>query len=344
MITEVISKLADGGDLSEKEVAGVFGLMMDGELPPSQTAAFLVALRMKGETVSEITGVARALLSRAVRIDCDRDSAVDLCGTGGDRSGTFNISTTAAFITAGAGVAVAKHGNRSVSSPVGSADVLERLGVRIDVSPASARRCLEEAGIAFLFAPIYHPAMRNVASCRKELGIRTVFNLIGPVVNPAGVKNQLMGVYSPSVMLPVATVLRNLGSKNAMVVNGSDSLDEITVTGSTRVAELRGGEISSYEISPGDFGMETRSAEELGGGADAEENARVALSVLRGEEGGAKTDACLLNATAAIYVSGAADGMEEALSLARDSLSGGAALEKLEALAEITNRGGADDS
>lgn len=168
MITEVISKLADGGDLSEKEVAGVFGLMMDGELPPSQTAAFLVALRMKGETVSEITGVARALLSRAVRIDCDRDSAVDLCGTGGDRSGTFNISTTAAFITAGAGVAVAKHGNRSVSSPVGSADVLERLGVRIDVSPASARRCLEEAGIAFLFAPIYHPAMKNVASCRKD--------------------------------------------------------------------------------------------------------------------------------------------------------------------------------
>ena len=340
MIAEVISKLACGGDLSEEEVARVFGLMMDGKLSESQTAAFLVALRMKGETVSEITGVARALLSRAERIDCGSDAAVDLCGTGGDGTGTFNISTTAAFIVAGAGVPVAKHGNRSVSSPVGSADVLAELGVGIDVSPAAAKRCLDEAGIVFLFAPVYHPAMKDVARCRRELGIRTVFNLIGPVVNPAGVKNQLMGVYSPSALLPAATVLRNLGSRNAMVVNGSDSMDEITVTGPTAVAELRGGEIRSYETSPGDFGMRIRSAGELGGGADAEENARITLSVLRGEEGGAKTDACLLNAMAAIYVSGRARSLEEGLSLARDSLSGGAALAKLEALSEITNRSG----
>lgn len=340
MIAEVISKLAGGGDLSEEEVTRVFGLMMDGKLSESQTAAFLVALRMKGETVSEITGVARALLSRAEKIDRGSDAAVDLCGTGGDGTGTFNISTTAAFVAAGAGVPVAKHGNRSVSSPVGSADVLEELGVRIDISPASAQRCLDEAGIVFLFAPLYHPAMKNVARCRKELGIRTVFNLIGPVVNPAGVKNQLMGVYSPSVMLPVATALRNLGSRNAMVVNGSDSMDEITVTGPTAVAELRGGEIRSYEMSPGDFGMRTHPAEELGGGADAEENARITLSVLGGEERGAKTDACLLNAAAAIYVSGGARSLEEGLSLARDSLSGGAALAKLEALSEITNRSG----
>lgn len=340
MIAEVISKLAGGGDLSEEEVTRVFGLMMDGKLSESQTAAFLVALRMKGETVSEITGVARALLSRAERIDRGSDAAVDLCGTGGDGTGTFNISTTAAFVAAGAGVPVAKHGNRSVSSPVGSADVLEELGVRIDISPASAQRCLDEAGIVFLFAPVYHPAMKNVARCRKELGIRTVFNLIGPVVNPAGVKNQLMGVYSPSVMLPVATALRNLGSRSAMVVNGSDSMDEITVTGPTAVAELRGGEIRSYEMSPGDFGMRVRPAEELGGGADAEENARITLSVLGGEERGAKTDACLLNAAAAIYVSGGARSLEEGLSLARDSLSGGAALAKLEALSEITNRSG----
>ena len=340
MIAEVISKLAGGGDLSEEEVTRVFGLMMDGKLSESQTAAFLVALRMKGETVSEITGVARALLSRAERIDRGSDAAVDLCGTGGDGTGTFNISTTAAFVAAGAGVPVAKHGNRSVSSPVGSADVLEELGVRIDISPASARRCLDEAGIVFLFAPVYHPAMKNVARCRKELGIRTVFNLIGPVVNPAGVKNQLMGVYSPSVMLPVATALRNLGSRNAMVVNGSDSMDEITVTGPTAVAELRGGEIRSYEMSPGDFGMRTRPAEELGGGADAEENARITLSVLRGEERDAKTDACLLNAAAAIYVSGGAGSLEEGLPLARESLLGGAALAKLEALSEITNRSG----
>lgn len=340
MIAEVISKLAGGGDLSEEEVTRVFGLMMDGNLSDSQTAAFLVALRMKGETVSEITGVARALLSRAERIDRGSDAAVDLCGTGGDGTGTFNISTTAAFVAAGAGVPVAKHGNRSVSSPVGSADVLEELGVRIDISPASAQRCLDEAGIVFLFAPVYHPAMKNVARCRKELGIRTVFNLIGPVVNPAGVKNQLMGVYSPAVMLPVATALRNLGSRNAMVVNGSDSMDEITVTGPTAVAELRGGEIRSYEMSPGDFGMRVRPAEELGGGADAGENARITLSVLGGEERGAKTDACLLNAAAAIYVSGGARSLEEGLSLARDSLSGGAALAKLEALSEITNRSG----
>ena len=338
MIAEVISKLAGGGDLSEGEVTRVFGLMMDGKLSEVRTAAFLVALRMKGETVSEITGVARALLSRAERIDRRSDAAVDLCGTGGDGTGTFNISTTAAFIAAGAGVPVAKHGNRSVSSPVGSADVLGELGVRIDISPASAQRCLDEAGIVFLFAPVYHPAMKNVARCRKELGIRTVFNLIGPVVNPAGVKNQLMGVYSPSVMLPVATVLRNLGSRNAMVVNGSDSMDEITVTGPTAVAELRGGEIRSYEISPEDFGMRTRPAEELGGGADAGENARITLSVLRGEERGAKTDACLLNAAAAVYVSGGARSLGEGLSLARDSLRGGAALGKLEALSEITNR------
>ncbi len=340
MIAEVISKLAGGGDLSEGEVTRVFGLMMDGKLSEVRTAAFLVALRMKGETVSEITGVARALLSRAERIDRRSDAAVDLCGTGGDGTGTFNISTTAAFIAAGAGVPVAKHGNRSVSSPVGSADVLGELGVRIDISPASAQRCLDEAGIVFLFAPVYHPAMKNVARCRKELGIRTVFNLIGPVVNPAGVKNQLMGVYSPSVMLPVATVLRNLGSRNAMVVNGSDSMDEITVTGPTAVAELRGGEIRSYEISPEDFGMRTRPAEELGGGADAGENARITLSVLRREERGAKTDACLLNAAAAVYVSGGARSLREGLSLARDSLRGGAALGKLEALSEITNRSG----
>lgn len=340
MIAEIISKLAGGGDLSEEEVVRVFGLMMDGKLSEVRTAAFLVALRMKGETVSEITGVARALLSRAERIDRGSDAAVDLCGTGGDGTGTFNISTTAAFVAAGAGVPVAKHGNRSVSSPVGSADVLEELGVRIDISPSSAQRCLDEAGIVFLFAPVYHPAMKNVARCRKELGIRTVFNLIGPVVNPAGVKNQLMGVYSASVMLPVATALRNLGSQNAMVVNGSDSMDEITVTGPTAVAELRGGELRSYEMSPGDFGMRVRSAEELGGGADAGENARITLSVLRGEERGAKTDACLLNAAAAIYVSGGARSLGEGLSLARESLSGGAALAKLEALSEITNRSG----
>ena len=344
MITEAISKLADGRDLSEEEAAEVVGLMVDGKLPDSQTAAFLTALRIKGETVPEITGVAKALLAKARRIKCDAYSAVDLCGTGGDGSGTFNISTTTSFIVAGAGVPVAKHGNRSVSSPVGSADVLEALGVKIDVSPEVAQKCLDETGIVFLFAPVYHPAMKHVGKCRKELGIRTVFNLIGPLVNPAGVKNQVIGVYSDSVMLAVATVLKNLGSKNAMVVHGADGTDEITVTGPTGVAELRDGEIREYEISPEDFGMRLRSAEELLGEADAPANARIALSILMGEENGARRDACLLNAAAAIYVSGRAKSLEDGLSLARDSLSGGAALEKLNALVEITNRDGADDS
>ena len=344
MITEVISKLVEGGNLSEKEVTAVFDLMMEGELPESQMAAFLTALRMKGETVSEITGVAKALLGKAEKIDCDRETAVDLCGTGGDGSGTFNISTTAAFIVSGAGVTVAKHGNRSVSSPVGSADVLEALGVKIGISPSLAQKCLSETGIAFLFAPVYHPAMRNVAKCRKELGIRTVFNLIGPVVNPAGVKNQVMGVYSPQLLVPVAEVLKNLGSQKVMVVHGEGCMDEITVTGSTKVAELQDGEIAEYDLHPEDFGVKTRSHEELRGGASAAENAEITLSVLRGGENAAKTDASLLNAMAAIYVSGKAASLAEALVLAKDSLLSGAALGKLEMLIEITNRNQPNDS
>ncbi len=344
MMTEVISKLVEGGDLSEKEVAEVFDLMMEGELPESQMAAFLTALRMKGETVSEITGVAKALLGKAQKIDCDRETAVDLCGTGGDGSGTFNISTTAAFIVSGAGVTVAKHGNRSVSSPVGSADVLEALGVKIGISPSLAQQCLSEAGIAFLFAPVYHPAMRNVAKCRKDLGIRTVFNLIGPVVNPAGVRNQVMGVYSPHLLVPVAEVLKNLGSQKVMVVHGEGCMDEITVAGSTKVAELRDGEISEYDLRPEDFAVKTRSQEELRGGASAAENAEITLSVLRGGDDGAKTDASLLNAMAAIYVSGKVASLAEALILAKGSLSSGAALGKLEMLVEITNRNQPNDS
>ena len=344
MISEVISKLVEGGDLSEKEVTAVFDLMMEGELPESQMASFLTALRMKGETVSEIIGVAKAPLSKAEKIGCDRETAVDLCGTGGDGSGTFNISTTAAFIVSGAGVTVAKHGNRSVSSPVGSADVLEALGVKIGISPALAQKCLSEAGIAFLFAPVYHPAMRNVAKCRKDLGIRTVFNLIGPVVNPAGVRNQVMGVYSPHLLVPVAEVLKNLGSRNVMMVHGEGCVDEITVTGRTRVAELRDGEIREYDLRPEDFALKTCSPEELVGGVSADENAEITLSVLRGGERGAKTDASLLNAMAAIYVSGKVASLAEALLLAEDSLSSGAALGKLEMLVEITNRDQPNDS
>ncbi len=335
---QLISKIVEGEDLSENEVAEVFDLMMEGELPETQVAAFLTALRMKGETVSEITGVANALFRRAREIECGIESAVDLCGTGGDGSGTFNISTTSAFIAAGAGVVVAKHGNRSVSSPVGSADLLEALGVNIMISPSVAQKCLEEAGIVFLFAQVYHSAMKNVAKCRKELGIRTVFNLIGPMVNPARVKNQVMGVYSPDLLGSVAEVFRNLGSQRVMVVCGEGFVDEITVTGNTSVAELCDGDISSYELSPADLGIKIRKPEELAGGGTAVANAEITLSILRAEQSGAKTDASLLNAAAAIYVSGATDNLAEALALAKQSLQSGAALEKLQELVEITNR------
>ncbi len=344
LVNQIISKLVEGKDLSENEVTVFFDFMMEGKLPESQIAAFLTALRMKGETVSEITGVAKALLRKARRIECDVENAVDLCGTGGDGSGTFNISTTAAFIAAGAGVTVAKHGNRSVSSPVGSADVLEALGVNITLSPSVAQRCLAETGIVFLFAPVYHPAMGNVAKCRKELGIRTVFNLIGPVVNPAGVRNQVMGVYSPDLLSSVAEVLRNLGSNRVMVVCGEGSVDEITVTGNSSITELRDGEISSYDLSPADLGIKRRKPEEIAGGGTAAANAEIIFSVLKAQQNGAKTDAGLLNAAAAVYVSGLADSLASALVLAEQSLRSGAALEKLRKLTEFTNREDLDDT
>ncbi len=336
MIKEAIAKVVERIDLEEHEMSDVVEMMMDGEATPGQISSFLVALRMKGESVSEITGAARVMLDKAARIQSRHEVVVDLCGTGGDSQGTFNVSTAAAFVVAGAGVPVAKHGNRSVSSYVGSADVLEALGIDINHSAEVARKCLDEAGIVFLFAPLYHPAMKNVAGPRKEIGVRTIFNILGPICNPAGVRHQVVGVYSEVLLDPIVKVLRNLGHKSAMVVHGTDSMDEITVTGKTVVAELKDGMVKKYQLDPLDLGLKRRNLSELKGGRTAKENARIFRSILKGEEKEARRDIVLLNAAAAIYVSEKSPDLREAFERAEDSLDSGNALSKLEELARIT--------
>ena len=337
MIKEAIAKLVERIDLEEDEMSEVIETMMEGEATPSQISAFLVALRMKGESVPEITGAAKVLLDKATRISSGYEVVVDLCGTGGDSQGTFNVSTVAALVVAGAGVPVAKHGNRSVSSYVGSADVLEALGVNITPSPEIAERCLRDVGIVFLFAPLYHPAMKNVSVPRKEIGIRTIFNIIGPIVNPAGVKHQVIGVYSEVLLDPMIKVLRNLGHKGAMIVHGSDSMDEITVTGKTVIAELKDGMVKKYQFDPSEIGIKKRNIAELRGGKTAEENAALLISILKGEEREAKRDIVLLNAAAAIYVSGTSPDFEDALARAAESIDSGKAYAKLEELIKATH-------
>ncbi len=337
MISETISALVNRLDIEESEISPIFERMMNGELTDSQIAAFLVALRIKGETIQEITGIAKVMTDKAVKIDHSYDNVVDLCGTGGDTQGTFNISTAASFVAAGAGVPVAKHGNRSVSSYVGSADVLEELGVKIDISPAGAEKCLQETGITFLFAPVYHPAMKNVAKVRKEIGIRTVFNLIGPIINPASVKHQIIGVYDEFLIEPVAKVLRNLGSRHVLVVHGTDSMDEITVTGSTSIAELKDGIVKTKLLDPREFNFKKHKLSEVLGGKTSKENADILLDVLNGKDKGAKRDAALLNAAAAVFVSDTVSEFSEAVDLAKESIDSGSAMKKLEALVKFTN-------
>ncbi len=336
MINDAIKKLVERVDLEENEVALIFEQMMNGEITESQIAAFLVALRIKGETIAEITGASRIMLDKATKLQHSFDNAVDLCGTGGDNHGTFNVSTTASFVVAGAGVPMAKHGNRSVSSPVGSADVLEALGININLDVKESEQCFDELGIAFLFAPVYHPAMKNVAVPRKEIGIRTIFNLLGPILNPAMVKRQVMGVYAEALIEPIAKVLRNLGSEHAMVVHGSDSMDEITVTGPTSIAELRDGIVKTYQFDPSQIGIPKYKLEELKGGKDSNENADLVISILNGGETGAKRDITLLNAAAAISVSGIVPEFKEAFELAIESIDSGKALKKLEELKDFS--------
>ncbi|MDR5689840.1 MAG: anthranilate phosphoribosyltransferase [Armatimonadota bacterium] len=329
MIREAIARIVDGASLTAEEAAAVMGEIMDGQATPAQIGALITALRMKGETPEEIAGFAVAMRQRAHRIEPQVPTFVDVVGTGGDRSGTFNISTVAAFVVAGAGVPVAKHNNRAVSSRCGSADLLEALGVPADVEPERARRAIEEVGIGFLFAPRFHPAMRHAAGPRREVGIRTVFNVLGPLTNPAGARHQVVGVYHASLVEPVARVLQTLGTRHAFVVHG-DGMDELAPSGPSYVAEVREGQVRTFELQPEDAGLPRHPAQAVRGG-EASQNARLALSVLRGEPG-AHRDVVLLNAAAALVAAGTCSDLREGAERAAESIDRGAALGKLEQL------------
>jgi anthranilate phosphoribosyltransferase len=334
-IREAIANLVDRRDLTEGETISVMNQVMTGDATPSQVASFLTALRMKGETIQEVTGAARVMREKAVHVNAGSGCVLDTCGTGGDQKETFNISTVSAFVVAGAGVTVAKHGNRSVSSRSGSADVRGALGVKIDVSKEVVERCLEEVGIGFLFAPLLHEAMKYAVGPRREIGIRTIFNLLGPLTNPAEATHQLVGVYDRDLTEMAANVLKNLGSIRAMVVHGHDGLDEISLTGPTFVAEVYQGRISSRILHPEECGFTLCSMESLKGG-DPEQSAATARAVLRGAQGPTR-DIVLLNSGAALYVSEKASSITEGVELARDSIDSGRASEKLERLVRVTN-------
>jgi len=337
MIREAIQKLFDGLDLTEAESHEVANKIMDGTATPSQIAAFITALSLRGEKKENVVGFARTMREKAKKIHSPAGEIVlDTCGTGGDRVGTFNISTAAAFIASGAGVKVAKHGNRSVSSNCGSADVLKALGVNIEAPTQVSQKCLDELGIAFLFAPLYHGAMKYAIGPRREIGIRTIFNIVGPLSNPAGATHQLVGVFDNSLLRLFMEVLKELGSKRALAVRGDDGLDEITTTTTTHVAELQdNGEIKEYTLEPEDFGIAKSSLEDLLG-SDPEANAKSLGTILNGEPG-AKTDCALMNAGAAIYISGNAESIQDGIRRARESISSGMAMAKLDALRQITN-------
>lgn len=334
MIKEAISKLVEKTDLTEEESEHVMEEIMSGSATQAQIASYLTALRMKGETVEEITGSARVMRNKVTRINVNDPHVVDTCGTGGDRSGTFNISTTTAFVVAGAGVTVAKHGNRSVSSQCGSADVLKALGVNIDVPPERVEKCVNEIGIGFLFAPLYHPAMRHAIGPRQEIGIRTMFNILGPLTNPAGASSQVLGVYAAHLTETLAHVLMNLGSSHCFVVHGSDGLDEITITGETMVSEGYNGTVKSYKIRPGDFNIKIGTLEDIKGGS-AEDNASIVLKILQGEKG-PRRDVVLLNAAAGIMASGKVPDASAAIKAAEEAIDSGSAMGKLEALRKTT--------
>ncbi len=322
----IIGKVATGAALSRAEAAAAFDRMMSGEATPSQMGGLLMALRVRGETVDEITGAVSAMRAKMLTVTAPAN-AVDIVGTGGDGSGSVNVSTCASFIVAGTGVPVAKHGNRALSSKSGAADVLAALGVRIDITPEHVGRCIAEAGIGFMFAPTHHPAMKNVGPTRVELATRTIFNLLGPLSNPAGVKRQMVGVFSKHWVEPLAHVLKNLGAEAVWVVHGSDGLDEITLTGPTFVAALEDGHIRTFEIAPEDAGLARAAGEALKGG-DAEANAKALRSVLEGKPS-AYRDVALLNAAAALVVAGKARTLKEGVALGITSLDTGAAAERL---------------
>jgi anthranilate phosphoribosyltransferase len=330
----LIAKVATGAALTREEATNVFDRVMAGEATPSQMGGLLMALRVRGETVDEITGAVSAMRAKMVRVDAPAN-AIDVVGTGGDASGSYNISTCAAFIVAGAGIPVAKHGNRALSSKSGAADVLMSLGVKIDLSPEAVGQCVKEAGIGFMFAPAHHPAMKNVGPTRVELGTRTIFNLLGPLSNPASVKRQLVGVFSRQWIEPLAQVLKNLGSDSVWVVHGSDGLDEITTSGPTYVAALENGKIRTFEIKPEDVGLKAVKPEALKG-ADADANAAALSAVLENKDS-AYRDVALMNAAASLVVAKAAADLKAGFALAAKSLESGAAKARLAKLVAVSN-------
>lgn len=335
MIQDAIRKVLESRNLTREEAVAAMECIMGGGATDAQIGGFLVAMRLKGETVEEIASFARVMRDKAVHIDSGGTEVLDTCGTGGDGAHTFNISTVAAFVAAGAGIRVAKHGNRSVSSKCGSADVLAALGIRIDLPPERVSACVREVGIGFLFAPLLHSSMKYAIGPRRELGVRTFFNLLGPLTNPAGARRQLMGVYGADLVPKVAGVLADLGSERAFVVHGSDGLDEITTTGETLVAEVNAGTVRTFTIVPEEFGLPRADSADLTGG-DAAENAALFTAVLTGERG-PRRDIVLLNSAFAVCAGGLADTPAEGLRLAALSIDSGAALDKFHRLKEYTS-------
>lgn len=336
MIREAIKKVVTGRNLSEVEAVSVMGEIMDGEATPAQIASLLTAMHLKGETVDELVGFARVMRQRATRIRSSHPVLVDTCGTGGDGASTFNISTTVAFVIAGAGLPVAKHGNRSVSSKSGSADILEALGVRVDLEPESVSECLDQAGIAFLFAPVLHRAMGHAAAPRREIGIRTIFNILGPLTNPAGAGAQLIGVYSPLLTEMVARVLARLGTRHSFVVHGAGGLDEVSLAGVTVLCEVKKDSVRKGTLDPEKFGLKRYPVAALSGGMP-EENAAITRRVLSGEKG-PRRDVVVLNASLALVAGGKARDIESGIEMARSTIDSGAALAKLEELVSLTGR------
>ncbi len=347
VIIEAIRALVERRDLTRLEAAAAMEAIMSGAATQAQVAAFLTALRMKGETVDELVGFAEVMRLKVVRVrtrgdveagltGTDREMLLDTCGTGGDASGTFNVSTATAFVVAGAGVKVAKHGNRSVSSLCGSADVVEMLGINLDLPPQKVGQCIDEVGIGFLYAPLLHTAMKHVMPARREMGIRTVFNMLGPLTNPAGANAQVIGVYARGLVEPLARVLAELGTIRAFVVHGADGLDEISTTGESFVAEVREGVVRASAVRPEDFGVSRAAVGDLVGG-DREQNAEIIRRVLSGEPG-PKRDIVVVNAAAALVAGGRARDFKEGAQQAEQSIDGGAARGKLEALAELSQR------
>lgn len=336
MIKDAIHTVAERSDLTEQQAEAVMGEIMDGAATSAQIAAYLMGLRMKGETVEEIAGSVQAMRARATKIRVRDSQVLDTCGTGGDRAHTFNISTTAAFVVAGAGLTVAKHGNRSVSSKSGSADVLAALGVAIDLPPDRVADCVNEVGIGFLFAPLYHSAMKHCAQPRQELGIRTMLNILGPLTNPAGARIQVVGVFDAGLTEVLAKVLLHLGTQHCFVVHGMDGLDEITITDRTRISEGKSGVVSSYTIDPTEFGLTRVRPKELVGGS-AEDNAAITREIFRGRKG-PKRDIVCLNAAPALVAGRKAKTLQDGFQLAQQTIDSGAAMEKLEQLIAFTKK------